>query len=120
MAVLDRFYCSALTTVMTLLGMLICIFLLQDTVVGLQALSDFASKVYSHNFNIQATISTDALTHTFSVSQNNALVLQSLKVCHFLFILGYTFIRKDVLIVLWQWIGITEDLCALNYFFFNP
>ena len=71
--------------VISLLGMFICIILLQDTVVGLQALSDFASKVYSHNFNIQASISTDDLKHTFSVSQNNALVLQSLKVCHFVF-----------------------------------
>ena len=52
----------------------------QDTIVGLQALSDFARMVYSSNFDIQATITAGTFTHTFSINQMNALVLQSVVV----------------------------------------
>lgn len=49
----------------------------QDTVVGLQALSDFVGKVYSSNFNIQASMSAGTFRHNFTISQQNSLVLQS-------------------------------------------
>ncbi|KAL4230965.1 hypothetical protein ACF0H5_011338 [Mactra antiquata] len=49
----------------------------QDTVIALQALSDFAKMVYSDSFNIQATITAGTYTHTFTINKQNALVLQS-------------------------------------------
>jgi len=49
----------------------------QDTVLALQALSQFARMAYSKNFNIQATVATDSFNRQFTVNQNNALVLQS-------------------------------------------
>jgi len=52
----------------------------QDTVVALQALSDFAAMAYSDSFDIQATITADNMTHTFSINKQNSLVLQTLVV----------------------------------------
>ncbi|XP_071088378.1 CD109 antigen-like [Haliotis cracherodii] len=49
----------------------------QDTVMALQALSEFAKMAYSNNFDIQVTVSSGSFSHQFSVNQNNALVLQS-------------------------------------------
>lgn len=49
----------------------------QDTVIGLQALSEFASKVYSNNTAIQATISDGTTAVSRTVNQANALVLQT-------------------------------------------
>ncbi|XP_048243530.1 CD109 antigen-like isoform X4 [Haliotis rufescens] len=51
----------------------------QDTVLALQALSEFAKMAYSNNFNIQVTVSSGSFRHQFSVNQNNALVLQSVE-----------------------------------------
>ncbi|XP_060581140.1 CD109 antigen-like isoform X3 [Ruditapes philippinarum] len=49
----------------------------QDTVIGLQALSEFAVMAYSDNFDIQATITAGTFTHKFSINKQNALVLQT-------------------------------------------
>ncbi|XP_048243518.1 CD109 antigen-like isoform X1 [Haliotis rufescens] len=51
----------------------------QDTVLALQALSEFAKMAYSNNFDIQVTVSSGSFRHQFSVNQNNALVLQSVE-----------------------------------------
>lgn len=56
-------------------------YVFQDTVVALQALSDFAAMAYSDSFDIQATITADTFTHTFTINKQNALVLQSVVVC---------------------------------------
>lgn len=52
----------------------------QDTVVALQALSDFAAMAYSDTFDIQATVTADTFIHTFTINKQNALVLQSVVV----------------------------------------
>ncbi|WAQ99618.1 CD109-like protein, partial [Mya arenaria] len=49
----------------------------QDTVVALQALSDFAAKIYSNTFDITATVTAGTFTHTFNINKQNALVQQS-------------------------------------------
>ncbi|XP_071088381.1 CD109 antigen-like isoform X2 [Haliotis cracherodii] len=51
----------------------------QDTVLALQALSEFAKMAYSNNFDIQVTVSSGSFRHQFSVNQNNPLVLQSVE-----------------------------------------
>ncbi|XP_055894437.1 CD109 antigen-like isoform X2 [Biomphalaria glabrata] len=50
----------------------------QDTVVALNALSDFAKQTYSNNFNVQITTQLNATTsYTFNIDKTNSLVLQS-------------------------------------------
>ncbi|KAK7492650.1 hypothetical protein BaRGS_00016129, partial [Batillaria attramentaria] len=49
----------------------------QDTILALQGLSEFARLAYSNNFNIDITVTADSFSKQFSVSQANALVLQS-------------------------------------------
>ncbi|XP_053399009.1 CD109 antigen-like isoform X3 [Mercenaria mercenaria] len=49
----------------------------QDTVIGLQALSEFAGMSYSDSFDIQATITAGTFTHKFSINKQNALLLQT-------------------------------------------
>ncbi|XP_062608191.1 CD109 antigen-like isoform X3 [Saccostrea cucullata] len=51
----------------------------QDTVLALQALSEFAKMAYSSNFDIQMTVTTDTFSHQFSVNAKNALLLQSVE-----------------------------------------
>ncbi|XP_067663894.1 CD109 antigen-like isoform X3 [Haliotis asinina] len=51
----------------------------QDTVLALQALSEFAKMAYSTNFDIQVSVNSGSSSHQFSVNQNNALVLQSVE-----------------------------------------
>ncbi|KAK3100069.1 hypothetical protein FSP39_014251 [Pinctada imbricata] len=52
----------------------------QDTVVALQALSEFAKMAYADNFDINADVTLDSsknIDHTFNINAKNALVLQS-------------------------------------------
>ncbi|XP_053399007.1 CD109 antigen-like [Mercenaria mercenaria] len=49
----------------------------QDTVIGLQALSEFAGMLYSDSFDIKATITAGTFTHKFSFNKQNALLLQT-------------------------------------------
>ena len=49
----------------------------QDTILALQALSEFARLAYSKTFDIQVTVTAGAFSKHFSVNQNNALILQS-------------------------------------------
>ncbi|XP_048758952.2 CD109 antigen-like isoform X2 [Ostrea edulis] len=51
----------------------------QDTVLALQALSEFAKMAYSNNFDIQMTVTTGSFSHQFSVNARNALLLQSVE-----------------------------------------
>ncbi|XP_067661520.1 CD109 antigen-like [Haliotis asinina] len=51
----------------------------QDTVVALQALSEFAKMAYSKNFDIQVTVNSGNFSHQFFVNQDNALVLQNVE-----------------------------------------
>ena len=54
--------------------------LLQDTVIGLQALSEFATLVYSKDTDMQITVTGGNYTQACNVTQQNALVLQSIPV----------------------------------------
>nr|AVP12646.1 CD109 antigene-like protein 1 [Littorina littorea] len=49
----------------------------QDTILALQALSEFARLAYSKSFNIEVSVTAASFAKQFSVNQNNALVLQS-------------------------------------------
>ncbi|CAL1545212.1 unnamed protein product [Lymnaea stagnalis] len=50
----------------------------QDTVLALNALSEFAKQTYSNNFNIQVTTQLNATTsYTFNIDKTNSLLLQS-------------------------------------------
>nr|ADA77514.1 thioester-containing protein-C [Azumapecten farreri] len=51
----------------------------QDTVLALQSLSEFARIGYSEHFDMQIGIVAGQTTHTFSVTRQNALLLQSLE-----------------------------------------
>ncbi|XP_033743834.1 CD109 antigen-like [Pecten maximus] len=51
----------------------------QDTVVALQALSEFSRIGYSDHFDMQIGITAGQVTHMFNVTRQNALVLQSLE-----------------------------------------
>nr|XP_034324217.1 CD109 antigen isoform X1 [Crassostrea gigas]XP_034324218.1 CD109 antigen isoform X1 [Crassostrea gigas] len=51
----------------------------QDTVVALQALSEFTKMVYSNNFDIQMTATAGSFSHQFSINAKNALLLQSVE-----------------------------------------
>ncbi|XP_052721975.1 CD109 antigen-like isoform X2 [Crassostrea angulata] len=51
----------------------------QDTVMALQALSEFAKMAYSSNFDIQMTATAGSFSHQFSVNAKNALLLQSVE-----------------------------------------
>ena len=77
-------------------------FVLQDTIVGLQALSEFARVAYSDSLGIQVTITADAFTKTLTVNKQNALVLQSVVVSTELWIrcLKYMFCSCNTLTVL--------------------
>ena len=68
---------------------------LQDTVLALQALAEMASLIYSsqYNLDINVTPSTGA-TQTFSITNLNALVLQSRQVgavMNHLYMIFFTF-----------------------------
>lgn len=54
----------------------------QDTIVGIEALASFATKISSknNNVNVDVTTSTGA-KFDFAVNADNSLVLQSQKVC---------------------------------------
>ncbi|KAL5015784.1 hypothetical protein ScPMuIL_005373 [Solemya velum] len=52
----------------------------QDTVLALQALSEFATKVFSNDGNIHITVTAGSVTHQFDVSNKNALILQSIAI----------------------------------------
>lgn len=49
----------------------------QDTILALQALSEFARLAYSNNFNIQVDVTAASFSKHFTINQANALVLQS-------------------------------------------
>ncbi|KAI8799062.1 TEP-4 [Biomphalaria glabrata] len=50
----------------------------QDTVLALNALSEFAKQTYSNNFNVQITTQLNATTsYTFNIDKTNSLLLQS-------------------------------------------
>uniref|UniRef100_A0A2C9JK11 Alpha-macroglobulin-like TED domain-containing protein n=1 Tax=Biomphalaria glabrata TaxID=6526 RepID=A0A2C9JK11_BIOGL len=49
----------------------------QDTVVALNALSEFAKQTYSNNFNVQITTQLNATSYTFNIDKTNSLLLQS-------------------------------------------
>ncbi|XP_076446304.1 CD109 antigen-like [Babylonia areolata] len=49
----------------------------QDTVLALQALSEFARHVYSSNFNVQINVKAGAFSRDYSITPSNALLLQS-------------------------------------------
>ncbi|XP_060062599.1 CD109 antigen-like [Ylistrum balloti] len=51
----------------------------QDTVIALQSLSEFARIGFSEHFNMHIGITAGQVTHTFNVTRQNALVLQSLE-----------------------------------------
>ena len=51
--------------------------LFQDTILALQSLSEFARLAFSKTFDIQLTVTAGTFSRQFSVSRNNALVLQS-------------------------------------------
>lgn len=54
----------------------------QDTIIGLEALAEFASKLSSKESKLKVQLTTDtSLKHTFEVDSENALVLQTEKVC---------------------------------------
>ena len=62
---------------------------MQDTVVALQALAEYAALTSGNNArqNLAITVTADRLTHSFSITAANALVLQSvqvLRVTHFI------------------------------------
>merc|ERR1712226_1359625 len=48
----------------------------QDTVLAMQALSEFAEITYTGSTNIQVKVSTDGFDHGFDINANNKLVLQ--------------------------------------------
>jgi len=56
--------------------------LIQDTVVALQALAEYAALTSGNNDqqNLMITVTADTLSHTFSVTQTNSLILQSVQV----------------------------------------
>ncbi|KAH9489284.1 hypothetical protein Btru_057009 [Bulinus truncatus] len=50
----------------------------QDTVLALNALSEFAKQTYSNNFNVQITTQLNATTsYTFNIDKTNSLLLQT-------------------------------------------
>ncbi|MFH4982814.1 hypothetical protein AB6A40_009523 [Gnathostoma spinigerum] len=55
----------------------------QDTVIALQGLGAYAEKIYSPTFNITLTVKNDGDTHEFSVTPENAIVLQSFELSNF-------------------------------------
>ena len=58
---------------------------IQDTVVALQALAEYAAMTAGNNANqnLAITVSADTLTHSFAITGVNALVLQSVQVAYF-------------------------------------
>lgn len=56
----------------------------QDTIVGIEALANFAAKISTTTNNVKIDVATSSNKYIFDVNQDNALVLQSQKVClHF-------------------------------------
>ncbi|GFO10657.1 alpha-2-macroglobulin [Plakobranchus ocellatus] len=56
----------------------------QDTVVALNAMSEFAKLAYSNNFNVHITAQLDAApVYTFDIQQSNSLILQTREVAVF-------------------------------------
>ncbi|PVD34967.1 hypothetical protein C0Q70_06248 [Pomacea canaliculata] len=49
----------------------------EDTILALQALSEFARLAYSNSFNVEVAVLANGFSRNFSISQTNALVLQS-------------------------------------------
>lgn len=54
----------------------------QDTIVGIEALAKFATKITTKENNVKIEIATNGNKYNFNVNKDNALVLQSQKVCH--------------------------------------
>ncbi|KAL5016375.1 hypothetical protein ScPMuIL_005964 [Solemya velum] len=52
----------------------------QDTVLGLQALSEFATSMFSNNGSMHITVTAGNVTHEFDISRQNALILQSFEI----------------------------------------
>lgn len=59
---------------------IICMSLGQDTVLALQSLSEFARMAYSDSFNMEIAIRAGHTFHNFTVTKQNALLLQSIEV----------------------------------------
>ena len=53
---------------------------LQDTVIGLQALSEFAPLVFSTDIDFTVKISTGDFSKSFNVDKNNMIILQRVEV----------------------------------------
>ena len=82
---------------------------LQDTVIALQALAEYAALTSGNNAgqNLAIAVNADSLTHRFTINAANALVLQSVQVMsvgHFSII--YTQLRHSFMTfissLLWQ------------------
>lgn len=62
-----------------------CIFFSQDTIIALQSLAEFATMVFSPNFNMRVRLTSKTpevpFQQEFVIDQNNALVLQTADVC---------------------------------------
>lgn len=56
-------------------------FWINDTIVGIEALADFAAKIATATNNVKIDVATSYNKYIFDVNQDNALVLQSQKVC---------------------------------------
>ncbi|KAL5016374.1 hypothetical protein ScPMuIL_005963 [Solemya velum] len=52
----------------------------QDTVLGLQALSEFATSMFSNSGSMHITVTAGNVTHEFDISRQNALILQSFEI----------------------------------------
>ena len=52
----------------------------QDTVLALQALSDFAKMAFSDTFQMDIAVSAGQFNHEFHINPHNALVLQTSEV----------------------------------------
>ena len=57
---------------------------MQDTVVALQALAEYAALTSGNDptQNLAITVAADTLTHSFTITSLNALVLQSVQVLY--------------------------------------
>jgi CD109 antigen len=55
----------------------------QDTVMALQALGAYAERVFSPSFNVSVNMENGADKHTFAVTPENAIVLQSFEISNY-------------------------------------
>lgn len=54
----------------------------QDTIVGIEALAKFATKITAKENNVKIEMTANSNKYNFNVNKDNALVRQSQKVCH--------------------------------------